>query len=102
MAKKYDGVLEAVHYNEDGTIAWVRVYVRKGPIFTDRLVWDRKKFVDYLKTGKNFMVGSRVELMGNRFTTTEPVKLASSDGKDILVTGDRQADRDNLEGVPVI
>ena len=28
--KKYDGVIEAVHYAPDGQVEWVRAYLRRG------------------------------------------------------------------------
>jgi hypothetical protein len=40
MAKKFDGVIEAVRY-KDGQIEVVRTFERRGAAFTDRLMLNR-------------------------------------------------------------
>ena len=53
MAKiNYDGVLEAAHFKPDGQLDWVRVYVRRGPIFSDRILLSRQAFIEQLKGGQ--------------------------------------------------
>ncbi len=101
MAKqRYDGIVEAVHYRPDGQVDWVRVFERRGPTFSDFILLQRQELVERLKAGKKFMVGRRIPQMASTFEVSEPVKLASKDGKDILVVGDGQADREHLKGVP--
>lgn len=103
MAKaKYDGVIEAVRYQPEGRIEWVRAYVRRGPIFSDRLLVDRKTLVEQLKAGKNYMVGRRIPLMASTFEVTKPVYLLVKDGQEMLVTGDDGSSRDRLENVPIL
>lgn len=101
MAKKYDAVVEAVHLNGDGTIEWVRVYERMGPVYSDRLIWDRSKLVQRLKKkGASIYTGKRVILMGNSFDIGEQVRLVDKDGRDAIVVGDAQSDKDNMDSVP--
>ena len=103
MAKaKYDGVIEAVRYNPDGRIEWVRAYVRRGPIFSDRLLLDRQALVEQLKAGKSYMAGRRQPLMGGTFEVTKPVRLLHKDGQEVVVTGEQGQTRDSLEDVPII
>jgi hypothetical protein len=40
MAKKFDGVIEAVRY-KDGQIEVVRAFERRGSAFTDRVMLNR-------------------------------------------------------------
>lgn len=103
MAKnKYDGVVEAVHFQPDGQIDWVRAYERRGPIFSDRVILNRDAFITRLKAGKKFLVGKRIPQLAGTFEVTDPVKLVSAGGREVLRVGDGQADKDSLEGVPVI
>jgi hypothetical protein len=103
MAKqKFDGVIEAVRYQPDGQIQWVRAYVRRGVVFSDRMLLDRKTLVEQLKAGKNYMVGRRMPLMASTFEVSGPVRLVEKDGQEVIVTGERGSSRDSLEGVPII
>ena len=99
MAKKFDGIIEAVHY-KNGQIVTVRAYERRGAAFSDRVLIDRKDFLELVKSGKQFMTGSRTEFMAGTFKEGKPVKVISRDGKDYISTRDG-ADRDELELVPV-
>jgi hypothetical protein len=103
MAKaKFDGVVEAVHYRPDGRVDWVRTYLRRGPTFSDHILLDRQTLVEHLKAGKRYLVGERLPLVASTFKVDQPLRLLEKNGQEILVTGDTQADRDRLEGVPVI
>lgn len=54
MAKqKFDGVIDAVHYNPDGQVKWVRAYLRRGATFTDNLLIQRQDLVEEIRSGKN-------------------------------------------------
>ncbi len=99
---KYDGVVEAVHFKPDGKLDWVRVYLRMGAAFTDRVLLRRKDFVEQLKAGKRFMVGERVLNYGGMFNVTTPVHLVERDHNPVIVVGDKQATEDDLAGVPVV
>jgi len=99
MAKKYDGIIEAVHY-KNGQIVVLRAYERRGAAFSDRVLIDRKEFLGLVKKGKQFVTGSRTALMAGTFVQGKPVKVVSRDGKDFITTGDG-TDRDELEQVPV-
>ena len=99
MAKKYDGVIEAVRY-KNGQIVVVRAYERRGAAFSDRILIDRKEFLELVKKGKQFVTGSRKELMAGTFEQGKPVKVVSRDGRDYIATRDG-VDHDDLEQVPV-
>ena len=99
MAKKFDGVIEAVHY-KNGQIITVRAYERRGAAFSDRVLIDRKEFLELFKSGKKVVTGSRTHFMAGTFQEGKPVMVVSRDGKDFIVTRDG-ADHDELEQVPV-
>jgi hypothetical protein len=103
MAKiNYDGVLETAHFKPDGQLDWVRVYMRLGSVFSDRVILSKQALVEQLKSGKRYMVGQRILNMGGKFTVTQPVRLIQRDGKVAIVVGDARAAQDELAGVPII
>ena len=99
MAKKYDGVIEAVRY-KNGQIVLVRAFERRGAAFSDRVMMDRKELMEKLNDGKKFIVGKRKELFAGTFEEGKPVQVVSHDGKDFISTS-AQTDRDELEQAPV-
>ena len=99
---KFDGVVEAVHYGPDGQVDWVRVFERRGPTWSDRIILKREAFIQRLKAGKKFYAGKRIPQMGGTFEVSVPIKLISNGNLDILAAGDEQAEKDRLEGVPLI
>ena len=99
---KIDGVIEAVHYNKEGFVEWVRAYLRRGPTFSDRILLDRVSLIENLKSGKHYFAGYRIPLMASTFETRKPVQLIKKDDREILVTGDLEVDKDFLEGIPII
>jgi len=99
MAKKFDGVIEAVRY-KNGQIVTVRAYERRGAAFSDRVLIDRKELLERIKEGRQFVIGTRREFLAGTFDAGKPVQVLSHDGKEILSTND-QAERDELEQAPV-
>ena len=109
MAKpKFDGVVEAAHYQPDGQLAWVRAYLRRGPTFSDRVKLDRATLIEHLQSGKRYVAGRRVQLLASTFQVSNPLKVLHKESREVLVTGDIQAEamistaKDHLEGIPVI
>jgi hypothetical protein len=99
MAKKFDGVIEAVHY-KNGQIAVVRVFERRGAAFSDRILVPRKELLERLKKGQKLVIGKRKELMAGTFDVHEkPVQVLNRDGKEIISTNSN-ADHDELEQAP--
>ena len=103
MAKpKYDGVIEAVRYDDQGQVIWVRGFLRRGPIWSDHIQLDRQELIEKLNSGMVLMTGERIPYLGSTFETSNKVKIVKVDQKEIIVTGDGGAKTDNLEGVPLI
>ena len=99
MAKKFDGVVEAVRY-KNGQIVVVRAFERRGAAFSDHVLIDRKELLDRLKDGKKFITGKRKEFLAGTFEQGKPLQLSSRDGREFVSTRDN-ADHDELEQVPV-
>jgi hypothetical protein len=104
MAKaKFDGVIESVHYAPDGSLAWARIYERRGPTFSDWVLLDRAGLVERLKAGKKFVLGRRVEYLSSTFEVSQPVRLEQRDGSEVIVAGDNALGKgDSLPGAPVV
>jgi uncharacterized protein YjhX (UPF0386 family) len=99
MAKKFDGVIEAVRY-KNGQIVMVRAFERRGASFSDYLLIPRRELLERLKKGKKFVTGSRKEFLASTFDADRSVQVVSRDGKEFISTREA-ADRDELEQVPV-
>jgi len=110
--RKFDAVVEAVRYTDHGLISMVRVYERRGPAFSDRILLDRETLVERLKHKKRFVAGRRIPQMAGTFDVGAPLMLVSQEGKEFITTGDSsgQGDRtagqdraglDRLDGVPL-
>ena len=101
MAKKFDGVIEAVRYNPDGQIALVRAYVLRVVTYSDRVLLDRKTLLERINEGKKFTTGQRKEFLASTFEFGKPVKVLGSNGKDILTTREDAPQHDELEETPI-
>lgn len=99
MAKKMDGVIEAVRY-KNGQLVMVRAYERRGSSFSDRVLIERKELLERIKSGKKFVTGSRKELLASTFESGKPLQVVSRKGKEFIATRDG-VERDELEQVPV-
>jgi len=100
MAKKFDGVIEAVRYNPDGQIALVRGYELRGVTYSDRILLDRDTLLERLKNGKKFITGQRREYWASTFDFGKAVKAQTKDGKEVITTRDDVPQRDELEETP--
>jgi len=99
MAKKFDGIIEAVRY-KNGQIVTVRAYERRGAAFSDCVLIERKDLLERVKSGKKFLTGVRKEFWAGTFENGKPVQVVNRDGKDFISTRS-ESDRDELEQVPV-
>jgi hypothetical protein len=99
MAKKVDGVVEAVRY-KDGQIEVARAYERRGAAYSDRLLLTRQELLDYLKKGRKFVTGTRKEFLAGTFDVGQPLQVVARDGREFITTR-ADADHDTLEPAPV-
>jgi len=99
MAKKIDGVVEAVRY-KNGQIIQVRAYERRGATYSDRIILDRKTLSERLQKGGNFVTGSRQAFMASSFSVGKTIQLVKDNDHTFIATHGA-AKSDELENVPV-
>jgi hypothetical protein len=100
MAKKFDGVIEAVRY-KNGQIEVVRAFERRGATFSDHIMVPRNELLERLKNGQKFVIGKRKELLASTFELQDkPLQVLDRNGKEIIATR-TDADHDELEQAPV-
>ncbi len=98
---KFDGLIEAVRYLPDGEIEQVRIYLRRGPTFSDHKLMSRDALLEFLKNGNKAVTGSRQELMASTFTVEKKVHLVKASGEKYFIATEKKADKDMLEGTPL-
>ena len=98
----YDGVVQAVHYDNQGQVEWVRAFLRRGSVWSDYVQLDRDDLVDKINSGLRFRTGERILYKGGTFETSLPVKLVKVNSHEVLVAGDGGSKTDHLAGVPLI
>ena len=101
MAEKYDGIVESVRYTPDGRVSYVRLYERRGPAFSDRILVVREAFILRLKLRKRIFTGTRLPYLGGMFKTGARVTLVGSAGQEWIVSGAGKTGRDFFENVPL-
>ena len=100
MAKKFDGVIEAVRY-KNGQIEVVRAFERRGATYSDRVMVARKELLERLKNGQKFVIGKRREFLASTFDIQDkPLQVLERNGSEIIATR-TDADHDELEQAPV-
>ncbi len=100
--KKFDGVIEAVHYDPAGQVEWARVYERRGSAFSDLLIISRAQLMERLKGGKKYMIGQRIPYMAGTFKTGKKLNLVAQGQKQYLTTESQPVEKDTLAETPVI
>ncbi|GAB4496288.1 MAG: hypothetical protein OHK0052_05940 [Anaerolineales bacterium] len=100
--KKFDYVVEAVHYAPDGSLLWVRAYERRGPTFSDHKVLTRTAFMDLLRSGKKAVFGERVEFEASTFKVSDEITLTGQANAERLVLAGNTSGGRELQGVPVL
>lgn len=100
MAKKFDGVVEAVRY-KNGQIELVRAFERRGASYSDWVILNRNEFLERLKKRKTFVIGKRKERLASTFDVQDKsVQVVERDGEEFIATHPG-AERDELEQAPV-
>jgi hypothetical protein len=95
--KKPAGVIEAVRYQDDGKIDTVRLFRRRGAVWSDRIIMTRSELLEHIAKGENYMTGQRQPYLGTWLDTGFPVRHQ----RGFIITEGTQENRDLLSGVPV-
>ena len=97
---KYDGVIEGVRYTSAGQIEMVRIYEKRGFVFSDSILMDRAGLAEKLSQGSQFVTGHRKQYVANMFETGKLVHL-SCGTNPIITTKDQAGNQDFLANVHV-
>lgn len=98
---KVDGVVETVRYDPDGKITVVRIFERRGPTWSDRVLISRDDLLKRIKKGQHIFTGSRIPLMAGTFEYGKPLRVRKVNGREIILSGFGDTTRDMLDGVPL-
>jgi hypothetical protein len=98
--KQIDGVIEAVRYTPGGNVDLVRVYERRDPAFSDRLILTRDQIIQEMRTGKKFYVGECIPLQASTFKLGNPVLLSGPAGYEVIVELSGNKRHDDLQDAP--
>ena len=96
-----DGVVEAVHYSQDGQVAYVRAYQRRGPTFSDVVLIQRDDLVKLIKSGSIYYTGERICSMGTEFKTFDKLQVVPTREGEILLTSSA-GNMENLGSTPLL
>lgn len=98
--KKFDAILEAVRFDENGQVQLARIFERYGVVNSDHFLISRDDLIKRINSGQKILTGKRQYKMGSSFDTGEDVLVVSSKGKEVLAVGSGEADKDHLQFVP--
>jgi hypothetical protein len=99
--EKIDGVVETVHYAQDGQVAYVRAYQRRGTTFSDVVLIKRDELVKLIKAGSIYYTGERICGMGTEFKTFDKLQVVPSVEGEMLLTAS-SGKQDNLGSTPLL
>ncbi len=95
--KKIDYIIEAIRYTPDGKIDLVRLYQRRGAIWTDSFLLSRAALVQHLDQGKQVYTGRRLQYLGSQLEPGKQVHIEQG----VLSTEGQAGAYDLLPGLPV-
>ena len=94
---KIDGVIEAVRYTSGGILIVARTYERRGAVWSDHILLERKELIEQLQKGKHFVTGVRKTYLGSVFETGSTVNYTAGH----ILTDGQATNRDLLAGVSI-
>ena len=84
---KFDYLVEAIHYSPTGELEKIRLYERRGPSYSDRIIINRDELIQYLIAGKKVAAGNRVSFLASTFTQTGVIQISGPKEAPVLVMG---------------
>lgn len=104
MQQKADVIIEAVRYDPHGRVRFVRVYERRGPMYSDLRLIDRQELLKRLRARQRVWIGERQPYLAGTFQLKAPVRLFGQKGNEMIVSEmvSNPNDRDDLQGAPLL
>jgi len=93
---KITAVIDSVRYLPDGGIDVVRLYERRGAVWSDYLLLSRIDFIKRIRKGK-ITAGSRKPFLGSDLNLGIPIHYEM----DVFFTGNQRGKSDFMDGVPI-
>ena len=98
--RRIDVVIVAAHYGPDRRLAWVQAHERRGSVWGDKVLLDRRALIERLQGKKRVCTGAARSLPGD-FDLGPAVELRRNSGATSLTAGGKASGSDDL-GVPVL
>jgi len=99
--QKVDGVIEAVRYTPEKMISQVRVYLRRGPTYSDHILMSREALIKQMENGKRFYTGKRKPYLASTFFLNQKLGLFSTNGDTFIGIKDTNSRRDDPDLAPL-
>ncbi|MEN4013143.1 MAG: hypothetical protein AB1453_05060 [Chloroflexota bacterium] len=97
---RFDVVIEAVRFTPDGSLQTARIYERRGPVWSDRLLIGRADLIRRIRKGEKVVIGARKPYLANTFEAFAAVRLAQNDDKEVLTSMVENDHSDSLPQAP--
>jgi hypothetical protein len=98
--RRVDLIVVAARYSPERRLEWVQAYERRGRVWSDKVVLDRRALLDRLQRKQRVHSGAEREIPGD-FEVGPAVQLQRSGGPPAIVAGSKTTGADEL-GVPVL
>ncbi|MCL4369014.1 MAG: hypothetical protein M1337_07600 [Actinobacteria bacterium] len=99
-SRKTDVVVVAARYDHgSGQVQSVQAYVRRGSVWGDIVLLDRRTLIGYMKTRRRVVTGRPKDVPGD-FDIGAPLRTLRMNGTEALIAEGRPSGKDDL-GVPL-
>ena len=97
---KFDLLITMARYQPGtGRLMFAKGFEPVGQVWSDILLLGRVELINRLNEGQQFVNGEK-ENLANNFEPRDEIRLVETNGDQIIVAGERKAERDDL-GVPL-
>ncbi|MHB8133957.1 MAG: DUF3892 domain-containing protein [Anaerolineaceae bacterium] len=97
---KFDGVLEAVRVDQNDQLLLAKIYEKRGVVWSDHFLVNREDFIQRIKNGNVFVVGTRQYKLGSSFETSDSVQLSLNNEQAYIRLDQENSPSDNLKNLP--
>lgn len=98
--RRVDVVVVAARYSPERRLEWVQAYERRGRVWGDKVLLDRRALLERLQRKQRIHTGATRVIPGD-FEVGPAVQLQRSGGAPAIVAGSKTTGADEL-GVPVL
>jgi len=99
--EKIDYLIEAVRFCPDGKIDQVRGYERRGATYSDLVLVNRLRLIEFLTKKKKVATGKRIAQQASTFEVFEYVAISGEKDSYQIHMMDQPAEQDSLGKLPI-